>query len=139
MFLPAAYGKDTGFTLIEFCVSVLILMVGLLALLKTVDLSISQNDTNKMRNDAVLIADEVMSRERVRPFAQISTYTTPRTRSINYGLTVKNFSVAKQVTAMPPSPATATSKNVQLTVSWQNRGITKDHNLTTVISDLPAN
>jgi hypothetical protein len=139
MFLPAAYAKETGFTLIEFCVSVLILTVGLLALLKTVDLSISQNASGKMRNDGVFMADEMMSRERVKPFAQISSYTTPRTRSIDYGLTVKSFSIAKQVDGMPPPPATPTSKRVQLTVSWQDKGTTKNHYLTTVISDLPAN
>lgn len=137
MFPVAAYGKNRGFTLIEFCVSVLILSVGLLALLNTVNLSISQNATTKMRNDAVLIADEMMSRERVKPFDQISSYTTPRTRSMNYGLTVKNFTIAKQVDGN--AGGTVASKRVQLTVSWQDKAATKNHYLTTIISNVPAN
>lgn len=135
MILSATYDKDNGFTLIEFVVAVLILTVGLLALLKTVDISISQNASNKMRNDAVIIADEVMSREKVKPYAQILSANS--TRTINYGLTVKNYSIAEQVTGMGGTPPT--SKRVQLTVSWQDKGTTKNHYLTTIISDVPAN
>jgi len=134
MILSATYGKDTGFSLIEFVVAVLILTVGLLALLKTVDFSISQNASNKMRNDAVFIADEVMSRERVKPFAQILSANS--TRTITYGLTVKNYSITEQVTGMGGTPPS--SKRVQLTVSWQDKGATKYHYLTTIISDVPA-
>lgn len=135
MFLPAVYGDDAGFTLVEFLAAILIMAVGLLGLLETVNLAISQNASNKMRSDAVIIADEVMSRERVRPFAQISSVNA--TRTINYGLTVKTYSIAKHVTDMGGAPPT--SKNVQLTVSWQDKMATKSHHLTTIISDTPTN
>jgi type IV pilus assembly protein PilV len=133
MILPVKFSKESGFTLVEFVVAVLILLVGLLALLQTVTYSITVNDTNKMRNDATLMADEIMSRERVKPFANIVT-ASPITRSINYGLTTKNLTVTETVTDM-----TTTSKRVQLTVSWQDKGATKNHYLTTIISAVPAN
>jgi type IV pilus assembly protein PilV len=135
MILSATYGKLNGFTLIEFVVAVLILTVGLLALLKTVEISIAQNASNKMRNDAVIIADEVMSRERVKPFARIISANS--TRTINNGLTVKNYSIAELVTGMGGTPPT--SKRVQLTVSWQEKGAKKNHYLTTIISEVQAN
>ena len=52
--------KKAGFTLIEFCVATLIMMVGLLGLLQGVNLAIEQNLGTLIRNEAVSVADEQM-------------------------------------------------------------------------------
>ena len=132
MIIPVKLSKKSGFTIVEFLVAVLILTVGLLGLLRTVSYSISVNDSNKMRNDASLMADEIMSRERVKPYTSIAT-AAPYPRSINYGLTTKVFTVTEAVT---PMGLTQQSKQVRLTVSWQNRGVTYNHYLTTIISNV---
>lgn len=131
MLLPAAFGKDTGFTLIEFAVAMLIMTVGVLALLQTVNLSINANASNKKRNDAVVIADQMMGAMKVLPFNSVVDGGVSKTS--NAGLVFTNYSVVQKVTGIPNNIA-PTSKNVQITVSWRDKHVKKSHSLTTLIS-----
>jgi type IV pilus assembly protein PilV len=125
-----AYAKDkeAGFTLIEFLVAVVILTVGLLALLETVNTAISYNLSNKMQSDAVVIADQVMGTQRTRAFADISS--TKNKIQSKLGLGFVNYSVVKVVANVGDK-----SKRVQITVSWRHKKVKKDHSLTTIISN----
>ena len=59
--LPAARLADNrGFTLIEVMVAILIMTIGMLALLQTVNLAIVHNTSNKLRNDGIVFADEAV-------------------------------------------------------------------------------
>jgi len=57
----SALKNNNAFTLIEFVVSVLILTVGLLGLLQTINTAISNNMGNTLRNEATVVADEQLS------------------------------------------------------------------------------
>jgi type IV pilus assembly protein PilV len=118
---------EKGFTLIEFLVALVILMVGLLGLLEAVSVGIRQNMGNKIRNDAILLADQVMATQRVRSFADIST--SHAHQPAYAGATFVNYSVNKVVT-----PLTATSAIVIVNLSWRERGQKKEHSLSTVIT-----
>lgn len=52
--------NQAGFTLIEFCVSVVIMMVGLLGLLQAVNMATIHNLDSLLRNEAVSLADTEM-------------------------------------------------------------------------------
>ena len=67
--------NNQGFTLIEFLVAIVILMVGLLGLLQTVNYAIVNNTTNQLRQEALLLADERMNLEKSKKFTAISTHT----------------------------------------------------------------
>jgi len=131
--LPPVLHAEKGFTLLEFLVALVILMVGLLGLLEAVNVGIRQNMGNKMRNDAIMLADQVMANQRVRPFANIST-TAGRSQSVNSGAGSVSYSVSKTVT----NP-TARSAYVIVNVSWLERSQTKQHSLSTVITNETAN
>lgn len=122
MLQPALHAEN-GFTLIEFMVALVIFMVGMLGLLETVNVAYRHNLSNNLRNDAILMADQLMAAQRIRPFADISTTTL---KSAGFA----KFSSAKTVTDL-----TATSKSVSVLVSWHERGLTKNHSLTTVITN----
>ena len=126
--LPLAERADNkGFTLIEVMVAILIMMVGMLALLQTVSLSIAYNNSNKLRNDAIIYADEAMGSERNRVFstAMASTGTLIQ-RRLNLGFV--NYSVVKTYTNL-----SAVANHLQLRVTWRDKGIKKTHSLTTTI------
>lgn len=128
MFLPAGYSKKTGFTLIEVMVAMLIMTVGLMALMQTLNFAISHNFSNKLRNDAVMIADRAMGHERVKPFASI--FDANSTARVPFALGFVNYSVLKKVT-----PIGSTSKKIQFDVTWRDKQVKKHHYLTTTISD----
>lgn len=132
MMLPPVPHTEKGFTLLEFLVAIVILMVGLLGLLETLNLGINQNRGNKLRNDAIMLADQVMANQRVRVFADISA--TNAIQPVNAGAAFINYSVVKAVTVL-----TATSKNVAVNISWRERGKIKSHSLSTVISNEKIN
>lgn len=58
----------SGFTLIEFCVAVLIMMVGLLGLLQAVNMATQHNLGNLLRNEAISVADELATM--IKTYAQ---------------------------------------------------------------------
>jgi len=131
--LPPVLHAEKGFTLLEFLVALVILMVGLLGLLEAVNVGIRQNMGNKLRNDAIMLADQVMTNQRVRTFANIST-TSGRSQSVNSGAGSVSYSVSKTVT----NP-TASSAYVIVNVSWLERGQAKQHSLSTVITNETTN
>lgn len=139
--MSAQYSNRGGFTLIEFMVAIVIMMVGLLALLQSVNIAIANNGSNKKRSEAVILADQAMGRERITPFANITSYGLRNTAEFatltkkSYaGLGFVNYSVFDKVTKLATS-----TKNVQITVTWREKGVRKTHALTTVLADIPVN
>lgn len=135
MLLPAPY-SNKGFTLIEFLVAIVIMMVGLLALLQSVNIAIETNGGNKKRTQAVAIADQVMAQERSKAFTALtSAVVSPNTKqySAYAGLAYVNYSVVEKVTKIA-----TTTKDVQITVTWKDKKQRKSHSLTTVMGNYDA-
>jgi type IV pilus assembly protein PilV len=128
MLLTAENSRKTGFTLIEVMVAMLIMTIGLMALIQTLGNAIAHNFSNKLRNDAVMIADRAMMINRSMPFDAISSAND--IDRVPFALGFVNYSVVKNVTKFG---SFSSSKNVRLTVSWQDRRVRKQHSLTTII------
>ena len=122
MRLPARQNND-GFTLIEVMIAIVILTIGLFGLLETVILSINQNRGNKLRADAVMLADQEMLAMRSLAFADIVN----ETKDLDVGFV--NYSVARQTIN-----TTTSSRNVSIRVRWRDKGLVKEHQLATIVS-----
>jgi type IV pilus assembly protein PilV len=127
----SVYLNKAGFTLIEFLVAIVIMMVGILALLETVNVALKLNLANQLRNEAVMIADGKMALEMTKPFALISTNATPNTTPItrNVNNAVKTFTVTKAGTLI-----TNTAKSVDVSVSWSYKNTPYTHSVQSLIS-----
>lgn len=125
------YSNRLGFTLIEFLVAIVIMMIGLLALLEMVNVALKQNMTNQLRNEAVLIADGQMALEMTKPFVLISTNVTPNTSIFtrNVNLATKNFTRSRTGTAV-----SNTTKNVDITITWDYKNTPYTHSVRSLIS-----
>lgn len=130
-----AIKNSKGFTLIEFMVSVLILTVGLLGLLQAINLAISTNMNNTLRNEATTLADETLSARVARLSTTDSTFTAfdnnssvRRKTFIGY----KNYSVVSKGTLVDPS--SDKSLEVNVSVSWKHKDSRYTHNASTVLS-----
>lgn len=121
-----------AFTLIEFMVSVLILTVGLLGLLQAINLAISTNMANTLRNEATVLADESLTSR----IAELSSLDTSEFDAFNNNSSVrrkvmngyKNYSVS--------STGTKISKSIEVNVlvSWKHKDSRYTHNASTVLS-----
>lgn len=126
-----AYTKDSkGFTLIEFLVAIVILMVGLLGLLQTVNYAIVHNMKNQLRQEALIFADERMNLEKAKPFDNIPTpylrnYSSSR---VVYGV-FRMYSVAHT-----NSDVTSQTKNIDFQVIWHYKNARFVHSISSLVS-----
>lgn len=139
MLLPVL-SKNKGFTLVECLVAILIMTVGLLGLLQTVNISISHNMVSQLRLDGTVVADRELSREQSKGgsligFDSISTPTTPYVSRYNVRRTVlngfRNYSVTKTNTII-----TTNTKQVTVLATWQYKGNRYRHETSSLISKL---
>lgn len=132
MGLLVMINKDSGFTMVELLVSMVILMIGLLGMLQGINLAMSKNMENVLRNEALLVADEAMMLKRAKPFESLSTISTNLSlRRFTRGV-YKNYSISEVV-----SLATQSSKEIKLEVNWKYKNQRYTHSLSTFISSSP--
>lgn len=120
-----------AFTLVEVLVAMLILMVGLLGMLQVINLAVSTNLQNVVRDQAVAIAEDQLAREKALPFANITTGGVEKIRNLasNIRSGAVNYSVTLKVDDI------GNSKQVNIGVRWQYKGNNYEH----VVSSLVAN
>lgn len=117
-----------GFTLIEFLVAVVIMMVGLLGLLQAVNVGLVQNLNSQLRSEGVSVADWHLAREMSKSFDLVSTTTGNRVDQRQMLNGFKQYSVIR--TGVPLS----NSKQVNFTVSWRHKGARYFHEAASIIS-----
>lgn len=121
--------SNDGFTLVEFLVAIVILMVGLLGLLQVVNVGYNQNMQTQLRNEAVALLDEEMSREVAKGFANASTSRKSYQVSRKVLTGFKNYSVEQQPGASIPN-----SKQISFVVSWRHKGMRSTHAASTILT-----
>ncbi len=129
---PTLILNRRAFTLVEVMVAVVILTVGLLGMLQVINLAISANLQNDLRNQAVLIAEEQMARERSLPFDNI---TASSEKSIRVTLPMRsafaNYSVTMGVSNI------GNSKKIDIGVRWQLKRNRYEHAVSTMVAKPP--
>ena len=123
----------SGFTLIEFCVAVVIMMVGLLGLLQAVNIASVHNLGSLLRNDAISVADEQMVTAKASvydsaTFAALATTSGIMSRKARGGFT--NYSVNRTVTTVSTN-----SKEVAVRVSWRHKGNKANHTISSLVTN----
>jgi type IV pilus assembly protein PilV len=120
--------NSKGFTLVEFLVAIVILMVGLLGLLQAVNVALNSNMQNQLRNEAVIVGDRAMAHELAKGFDAVSTTVKRENipRSVLNGL--KNFSSVRSGTEFE------NSKEIRFEVSWRHKGVRYTHDAGGVVS-----
>lgn len=120
--------NESGFTLVELLVAMVIMLVGLLGLLHSVNIAMEYNLKNQMRNEVVRVAQDAMNDMRSKAFDSVSstTRTVPSSlRNIN-----RTYSVKRSVL----SAGTDVSRKYQVDVKWKYKNISTTHSVMSVRS-----
>lgn len=124
--------NNRAFTLIEFLVALVILSVGLLGLLKCIDLAMEKNLDNMYRTEAVMLADDRMMLIRSSSFSSLATTAAnPPKILLERGTrgVFRNYSVQEIVTQSTPN-----SKEIVINVSWKKKGKSFFHSISSYVS-----
>ena len=128
MWQPISMQNESGFTLVELLAAIVIMMVGLLGLLQSVNIALEHNLKNQMRGEVVRVAQDAMNDMRSRPFDDVisDTTTVPSSlRNIN-----RTYAVKRSVI----SAGTDVSRKYQVDVKWKYKNVSTTHSVMTVRS-----
>ncbi len=115
-----------GFTLVEFLVAIVILMVGMLGMLQAINIAMEKNLENVFRTEAVTLAEERMMEARTQLTSFIPvTMVQRRARGV-----LKNYSVWQNVNSVAGK-----SNEVVIVVKWHNKNSSASHTASSLITN----
>jgi len=129
-FLSTVYrllSTETGFTLIEVMISLVVLLLVSLALMQTALVSIDSNMLNVLRDEAVGIAEKEMHEARNTAFPPDDKAATPVRRNIR-NITDFEYTVTRTVAQIG-----AESRRVIITITWTWKGNQYTHSITSIV------
>lgn len=117
--------NNTGFTLIELMVAILITIVGMLGLLTALDIATKENVKNQMRDAAVQAAEVRMDRFKATAFNNISTCSACTDQRYNYSqetlpIRLRGFTRTFSVVRSTIVTADGSTIDLGVNVSWQS-------------------
>jgi len=118
--------NNEGFTLIEVVVAFAILLIGILALLQSVNIAFEHNLKNQQRDEVVRVADDIMHAMIAQPFAAtFNSVTTVNSKMLNMS---RRYTVFRRVTDLPLNPeGQLVSKQYEVRVRWAYKNISSNH------------
>ena len=121
-----------AFTLLEVLVAMVILMVGLLGMLKAINVSIVTNVRNEMRTQAASIAEDQLARKKSLPFDNITT-TNNTPRNLDVPIAMRSAVLKYRVTYFVDN-ISSDSKRINIGVRWSYKGNNYEHVLSSIVT-----
>ena len=122
--------NNSGFTLIEFLLAIVILSVGMLGMLQGINIAMDKNRDNVFRTEAVMLADERMMAVRALAVDSLSTTIATPPKESAGSRSFKSYSVQKIVTQV-----TGKSKEIVINVSWHKKKSSYNHSISSVVTN----
>jgi type IV pilus assembly protein PilV len=122
--------KNKGFTLIEVMMAMLILIVGMLGLLQSINLALETNLRNQLREEAVYVGERSMNELRGKGFDNISSVDSPalftyKTYSVASKIrgTSRKYGVSRSTLTLAKDGLQPVTKQLNILVTWTYKGI----------------
>ncbi len=124
---------DRGFTLVEMLMATLVMTVGLLGLLQSVQMAYEHSLRNRVREEAVLLAEETMHDWRRVAFDDI-TAEGPKQKQVTrlLGGAPRSYTVTIGMVEMGSSTIAKPAKKLTVGVAWTVKGEVASHEIYTM-------
>jgi type IV pilus assembly protein PilV len=123
----------SGFTLVEVMVSIIILMVGLLGMFQTINLSIDKNLENQYRQNAVAVGEQLLAQQKALAFNNITARNVSGNERVGSNAVFKNFSTEHHVTDLASS--STRTKQISVRVWWHYKTKSYEHQTSSAIGN----
>jgi type IV pilus assembly protein PilV len=98
--IMSTQNNKNGFTLIEVLVAIVIMMVGLLGLLQSVNIALEANFRNQQREEVVRVGESVMNDMRGNTFGAAFSLITTVQSNIRRGSSPQTYNVRRSITSI---------------------------------------
>ena len=113
---------NSGFTLVEVLVAMVIMLVALLGLLQSINIAMEYNVRNHVREEATSVGERVMNEYRSRPFESLSSGKVMVPSKIRGSS--KSYDVSYSANAVGGS---TDSRELEVIVRWSYRNMSSQH------------
>jgi len=108
-------------------VAILIMMVGLLGLLATINAAIEANTRNYLRDEAVRVGERLMSRTVNSGYNNVNPGVTNQSVAVNIRSANVTYATTRTVTQLP------SSRQIDILLTWTYKGRNYAHNVSSII------
>lgn len=127
-----ARSRESGFSLIEVLIAVLVVGIGFMAVASMTGTSISGNNRSSMMTVATYLAEDRLEELRNRDYADVSAVGSPEIGIDEQGNVVPNGLFTRSWVVTNDTPGTL-MKTINITITWAERGVNHRLTMTTVI------
>ena len=124
-----SYNDNGGFTLIEVLIAILIMMVGMIGILQSLNLAMENNLKNQMRDQGVHVGEMVLNEMRGQAFDDTAAFYNQTTIPMGIRGIPSRFTVDRTVI-----PLGSDTKQYDVTVKWTYKGRPFQNQVVTVRS-----
>jgi type IV pilus assembly protein PilV len=125
---PTSSSDDEGFTLVELMMAMLIMTVGLLGLLQSMNVAYEHSVRNRLREEALLLGEEQMGVLRRMSLSGDTPY-----RNISSAVKIVAGG-AKKFTITRESQPMRTTRRLKVTVGWNFKNLSTSHSIYSLIN-----
>lgn len=126
---PTSNKNNGGFTLVEVMVAIVIMAVGMLGVLQSINVSLQHNLKNELRNEAIRIGERYMAEFRGSDFDSLTDAYTDVTVESKFRAATKTFTVERSTEAL-----SADARKVTVEVKWTYRNQEYQNRLDSVVA-----
>jgi len=126
---PTSIKNNCGFTLIEVMVAIVIMAVGMLGVLETINVSLQHNLKNELRNEAIRIGERYMAEFRGSDFDNLTDAYTDVSVQSKIRSADKMFTVERSTEGL-----SANARRVTVVVKWTYRNQEYQNRLVSVVA-----
>ena len=127
--------NNSGFTLVEVMMAMLIAVIGMFGVLETISVTLQHNLKNELRNEGVKVGEKYMTELRGKNFGRYSVAYTTFTAKRKVRGASKDYTVERTTqTLASDETGSPTSMRLQVVVRWAFRNTSSQNRVVSVVA-----